>query len=165
MMLCLSWYTNATRQRAAGVVLPKNVRSTSRAVSPGFSSVEAFKGLSRRASVFHRGLKHIVCIVNNMIQPPYISNSNPWNIIQPVWWCLHPSWSLLQHYCHGRGPPAHIFLLKENFIEIANICLFFYFLIFEKADCSIFAMLVGWSVGWSTSPLICSIYTGIKALY
>ena len=46
---------------------------------------------------------------------------------------------------------------------------FFYFLTFEKADCSIFALLVGRSVGRlvgrSTSPLIFSIYTGIKALY
>ena len=35
---------------------------------------------------------------------------------------------------------------------------FFYFLTFKKADCSIFALLVGrsvgWLVGWSTSPLI-----------
>ena len=77
---------------------------------------------------------------------------------------------------------------------------FFYCLNFEKADCSIFTLLVGWSVGWLvdvtinffnmqfsafflfsnfrkgrllyihpvgrlTSPLIFSIYTGIKALY
>ena len=42
---------------------------------------------------------------------------------------------------------------------------FFYFLTFEKADCSIFTLSVGWSVGWSTSPLIFSIYKGIKALY
>ena len=70
LRVAVMWYTNAIGQRAAGVVLPKNVHSTSRAVSPCFSSVEAVKGLSRRASVFHRGLKHIVCIVNNMIQPP-----------------------------------------------------------------------------------------------
>ena len=42
---------------------------------------------------------------------------------------------------------------------------FFYFLTFEKADCSIFALLVGRSVGWLTSPLIFSIYTGIQAFY
>ena len=31
---------------------------------------------------------------------------------------------------------------------IANLCLFFYFLTFEKADCSIFALLVSQLVGW-----------------
>ena len=31
--------------------------------------------------------------------------------------------------------------------KIANLCLFFYFLTFEKADCPVFALLVGWSVG------------------
>ena len=65
------WYTNAIGQRAAGVVLPKNVHSSSRTVPPCFSSVEAVKGLSRRASVFHRGLNNTVCIVNNIIRPPY----------------------------------------------------------------------------------------------
>ena len=42
--------------------------------------------------------------------------------------------------------------------------IFFDFLTFEKADCSIFTLSVGWSVGWLTSPLIFSIYRGIKAL-
>ena len=34
-----------------------------------------------------------------------------------------------------------------------QISTFFYFLTFEKADCSTFALLVGQSVGWLTSPL------------
>ena len=34
----------------------------------------------------------------------------------------------------------------ENHIDIANICLF-YFLTLEESDCSIFALLVGQSVG------------------
>ena len=48
--------TNAIRQRATGVVLPVDIFSTSRAVSPFFPSVQAVKGSSRRASVFHRSL-------------------------------------------------------------------------------------------------------------
>ena len=93
MMLCLSWCTNATRQRAAGVVLPKNVRPSSRAVSPCFSSVEAFKGLSRRASVFHRSLKQKVCIVNNMIQPPYPIQ------IPKIWANLYDDASIPADHC------------------------------------------------------------------
>ena len=43
---------------------------------------------------------------------------------------------------------------------------FFYFLTFEKADCSIFALSVGWLAGWSVDVTInFLIYTGIKALY
>ena len=30
----------------------------------------------------------------------------------------------------------------------------FYFSNFEKADCTKFAVMVGWSLGWSVSPLI-----------
>ena len=47
--------------------------------------------------------------------------------------------------------------------KIANFFVFFYFLIFEKADCSIFALLVGRSV--DVTIIFSSIYTGIKALY
>ena len=36
------------------------------------------------------------------------------------------------------------FLIPKYFGWIANLCLFFYCLNFEKADCSIFARLVGW---------------------
>ena len=50
-------FTNAIRQRTTGVVLPEDIFSTSRAVSPFFPSVQAVKGSSRRASVFHRSLK------------------------------------------------------------------------------------------------------------
>ena len=41
-------------------------------------------------------------------------------------------------------------LLKKHTLnpEIANLCLFFYFLTFEKADCSIFTLSVGRLVGW-----------------
>ena len=49
---------------------------------------------------------------------------------------------------------------------------FFYFLTFEKGRLPyihpvgwLVGRLVGWSVGRLTSPLICSIYKGIKALY
>ena len=52
------WYTKAIGQRAAGVVLPKDVHSTSRTVSPFFSSVQTIKSLSRGASVFDSGLKN-----------------------------------------------------------------------------------------------------------
>ena len=38
--------------------------------------------------------------------------------------------------------------------KIANLCLFFYFLIFEKADCAIFALLVGRSVSCSVDVTI-----------
>ena len=49
-------FTNAIRQRTTGVVLPEDIFSTSRAVSPFFPSVQAVKGSSRRACVFHRSL-------------------------------------------------------------------------------------------------------------
>ena len=42
----------------------------------------------------------------------------------------------------------NISVFLPNSLVIANLCLFFYFLTFEKADCSIFTLLVGWSVGW-----------------
>ena len=51
-------HTNAIGQRAAGVVLPVDIFSTSRAVTPYFPSVQAVKGSSRRACVFHRSLKN-----------------------------------------------------------------------------------------------------------
>ena len=54
------------------------------------------------------------------------------------------------------SPSEPIFIYKKNSLFGANCksLPFFYFLTFEKADCSIFALLVGWLVGRSTSPLI-----------
>ena len=63
LRVAVMWYTNAIGQRAAGVVLPLDVYSTSRTISPFFPSVQTVKGSARRASVFHRSLKHIVCTV------------------------------------------------------------------------------------------------------
>ena len=52
--------TNAIGQRAAGVVHPVHIFSTSRAVSPFFPSVQTVKGSARRASIFHRSLQRRV---------------------------------------------------------------------------------------------------------
>ena len=41
-----------------------------------------------------------------------------------------------------------------NFFFYCKSLPFFSFLTFEKADCSIFALLVGWSVGWSVDVTI-----------
>ena len=50
--------TNAIGQRAAGVVLPVDIGTASRAVPPFFASVQTVKGLTQRTSVFHRSLKN-----------------------------------------------------------------------------------------------------------
>ena len=60
----------------------------------------------------------------------------------------------LIYHIQASGSPQPIHFLKAHDISSP----FFYFLTFEKADCSIFTLLVGWlvgrSVGRSTSPLI-----------
>ena len=71
--------------------------------------------------------------------------------------CIPLLWGPTSHHSRCWNPPTYL-------LNIANLCLFFYFLTFEKGRMP-YIHPVGWSVGRSTSPLIFSIYRGIKALY
>ena len=64
--------------------------------------------------------------------------------------------------------PRQLLQCNDKLFLLLQISAFFLFSDFRKGRllyiCPV-GWLVGWSVGWLTSPLIFSIYTGIKALY